>query len=81
MDGDGEVGAEDAQRTLIEYVRTLSGLAGRFTEAQRLAGDVNSDGAISVEDAQMILRYYVCNTLSGRSVTWEELLGTNAAEK
>ena len=56
----------------------MSGLESRFSEKQKLAGDINTDREISVEDAQYILLYYVRNTLSGQSVTWETLLGRNA---
>ena len=78
---DSEISVEDAQLVLIEYVSTMSGLDGSFTEKQQLAGDVNGDKQISVEDAQTILIYYVSNTLSGQSVTWDELLGKNEPAK
>ena len=73
INDDGAVSVEDAQLTLIEYVSTMAGKAGSFSEKQKLAGDINGDNAVSVEDAQMILLYYVKNTLSGTSVTWDEL--------
>ena len=69
---------DDAQLTLIEYVSAMTGKAGSFTEKQKLAGDINGDRQISVEDAQFILLYYVKNTLSGGNVTWDELLGKTA---
>ena len=53
----------------------MTGLESSLTEKQKLAGDVNGDKDISVEDAQTILLYYVSNTLSGETITWEELLG------
>ena len=68
---------EDAQLALLEYVNAMTGLESDLTEKQKLAGDVNGDKEISVEDAQTILLYYVSNTLSGQNVTWDELLGTN----
>ena len=81
VNDDKEISVEDAQLVLIEYVSTMSGLDGSFTEKQNLAGDVNGDKAISVEDAQTILLYYVSNTLSGKNVTWDELLTKNTPTK
>lgn len=63
VNGDGEVGADDAQLTLIEYVNTIAGFAGSFTDVQKQAGDFNGDQQISIEDAQEILLYYVNHTL------------------
>ena len=74
VDGNGEVSVDDAQRTLLEYVRIMAGLTGNFSDVQKRAGDINGDDQISVDDAQMILLYYVNNTLSGKKVTWDELL-------
>ena len=71
------IGVEDAQLTLLEYVNAMTGLENNLTEKQKLAGDINGDKEISVEDAQNILLYYVSNTLSGQNVTWDELLGKN----
>ena len=64
----------------LEYVNAVAGLESTFTEAQRAAGDVNGDNMVTVEDAQMILLYYVTNTVSGESVTWEQLLGFERAQ-
>ena len=77
LNDDGEIGVEDAQLALLEYVNAMTGLDSNLTEKQKLAGDVNGDKEISVEDAQTILLYYVSNTLSGQNVTWDELLGKN----
>ena len=74
VNNDGEISVEDAQLTLIEYVSTMSGLDGSFTEKQKLAGNVNGDQQISVEDAQIILIYYVKNTLAGENFSWEQIL-------
>ena len=46
-----------------------------LSDLQKLAGDINADGEVSVDDAQNILLYYVNNTLAGTPVTWDELLG------
>ena len=77
INDDGEIGVEDAQLALLEYVNAMTGLDSSLTEKQKLAGDVNGDKEISVEDAQTILIYYVSNTLSGQNVTWDDLLGKN----
>ncbi|MBQ9906502.1 MAG: hypothetical protein IJM46_07005, partial [Oscillospiraceae bacterium] len=53
------------------------GQAHGLTDAQFRAADVNQDGELSVDDAQNILIYYVTNTVSGKNITWEELLGIN----
>ena len=71
---DGEVNVSDAQLALVEYVATMSGKTGSFTDRQVRAADVNGDGRVTVEDAQFILLYYVRNTLSKQTVTWEILL-------
>ena len=75
INDDGEISVEDAQLALLEYVNAMTGLESSLTEKQKLAGDVNGDKEISVEDAQTILLYYVSNTLSGETVTWDDLLG------
>ena len=46
--------------------------SGLTPEQEQLA-DVNGDNTVSVEDAQMILLYYVQNTLSGIPTEWEDL--------
>ena len=79
VNDDGEVSVDDAQLTLLEYVEVMSGLEGSFTEKQKLAGDINGDRDVSVDDAQNILIYYVSNTLSGESVTWDDLTGKKTA--
>ena len=80
LNDDGSVSADDAQIALLAYANSLTGLDSGLTEKQKRAGDINGDGAISIEDAQMILVYYVNRTISDQPVTWEELLGTRAAQ-
>ena len=63
---------------MLSYVQTLSGLKSCLTEQQAKAADINGDKTVSVEDAQIILIYYVSNTLSGKNVAWDELLGKKA---
>ena len=40
---------------------------------QHPIGDISGDNALSVDDAQRILNYYVLNTLSDTPVSWNEL--------
>ena len=72
--GDGVIGAEDAQRVLDAYVKTLSGSNQTLSERKQRIRDVNADGAVDVTDAQYILLYYVKNTIANNPVTWEQLL-------
>ena len=64
---------------LNAYVKGMSGQNNGLTAEQAQAADVNGDKAISVEDAQTVLLYYVRNTLSNTPTTWEELLGKKPA--
>lgn len=73
-DGDGKVGAADAQSVLNAYVSMLSGLDASLSEAQRMTCDVNGDGAVDIVDAQKILLYYVQNTLADHPTSWEDLM-------
>ena len=81
VNGDKEISVEDAQLTLNAYVNGMSGMDSGLTAQQLKAADINGDGDVSVDDAQLILLYYVSNTLSGQSVTWDELIRTNAPAK
>lgn len=74
FDGDGEIGAEDAQNVLTLYAESVAGSEPRLTAAQKKAADVNGDGAVDVEDAQLILLYYVQNTVTGIPTDWSELI-------
>lgn len=75
VDGNNVVSVEDAQLALLAYVESITGQSTGLTAQQELAADINGDKKVSVEDAQMILLYYVSKSLSGKSVTWDELLG------
>ena len=46
-----------------------------LTDRQIKAADGNEDGELSVDDVQNILIYYVNNTVAGKELTWEQLLG------
>ncbi len=73
--GDGVVSVDDAQLTLKAYTERIAGNDMKLTDEQIKAADVNGDGEISVDDAQNILIYYVNNTVAGKVLTWDELLG------
>ena len=60
---------------MIAYVNIMAGNDSGLTQEQFHAADVNGDGQVSVDDAQFILIYYVSNTLSGLSATWDEIIG------
>lgn len=73
-DESGEVGANDAQITLIAATEIVTGNENPMTESQQLAADVDGDAAVSVADAQFILVYYVSNNVSGAETDWEQVL-------
>ena len=69
-----EISVDDAQLTLKAYTERIAGNGLNLTTEQIIAADINGDGEISVDDAQNILIYYVNNTVSGKILTWDELL-------
>ena len=73
-DGDGKISLEDAQNLLNAYTKMLAGAASPLTDAQKNACDINGDKSIDVADAQLVLLYYVRNTLAKQPTTWEQLL-------
>ena len=52
------------------------GMKHDLTDEQFLAADVNKNGELSVDDAQNILIYYVTTIVTGKIITWDELLNT-----
>ena len=80
LDQNAVVSIEDAQLALNAYTNSMAGLNSGLTDAQKAAADVNGDNEISIEDAQLILLYYVCNTLAGIPASWNELCGKFHAE-
>lgn len=56
---DGVVNGVDAQLTLQEYIRVITGKEPTFNHDQQLVADVDGDGKISAADAQRILQMYV----------------------
>ncbi|MBR3447109.1 MAG: dockerin type I repeat-containing protein [Oscillospiraceae bacterium] len=75
VDGDEKVSIEDVQIALKAYTIRISGKKPDLTDKQLKAADVNENGELSVDDVQNMLIYYVNNTVAGKKLTWEELLG------
>ena len=71
---DKMVSVEDAQLTLVAYVKAMSKLNNGLTTQQIQAADINRDTLISIEDAQLILLYYVSNTLIEKPISWYLIL-------
>ncbi len=74
LNGNGEVGADDAQIALNAYAERVAGKQMNLTDAQIKAADIDGDGQVSAEDAQLILSYYTAKNVSAINVTWEQLL-------
>lgn len=63
VDRDGFVSAADASRILQAATRIVSGQSSGLLSIQEVLCDVNSDGQIGVDDAQIVLSYYTdCST-------------------
>ncbi|MBR3044427.1 MAG: hypothetical protein IKI45_08095, partial [Oscillospiraceae bacterium] len=69
------VSIADVQLALKAYTMRISGKEMGLTDKQIKAADVNENGELSVDDVQNILIYYVNNTVAGKKLTWEQLLG------
>lgn len=74
--GNWKVENTDAQAVLVAYTAALSGDSIDLTDPQKKACDINGDGKVDVADAQYILLYYVNNTISGVSTSWEKITET-----
>lgn len=75
VDENGKVSLEDVQLALKAYTKQVSGKDTELTDRQYRAANVNGDAKLSVDDVQNILIYYVTNTVAGKHLTWEALLG------
>lgn len=75
LNGNGEVGSDDAQIALKAYTERITGHDTVLSGAQRKAADIDGDGQITAGDAQLILMYYTAKYVSGTNITWEQLLG------
>lgn len=72
---DGAISVDDAQLTLIVYTEMIAGRSMSISSPQT---DVNQDEKIDLLDAMLILKYYVCNKVAKKHVTWEALLQETA---
>lgn len=70
-DEDGSVTISDAQVALKNYVETFAGNTDGMPVNVRT--DVNGDDILDVVDAQLILKYYTKNSVSGADVSWYEI--------
>lgn len=77
FNADGIVDLSDAQLTLSDYSKSLSGKAQEATAAQRSACDISGDGKLDVADAQSILMFYSA-TIANKVPHWPDGT-TNAA--
>lgn len=75
VDGSNSVSAKDAQLALIAYTKLFSQQGSGLSDLQFSAADANRNGTLDARDPQLILMYYVSNSVSGKSRTWEQLIG------
>ncbi|MBP0971707.1 MAG: dockerin type I repeat-containing protein, partial [Oscillospiraceae bacterium] len=75
VNGNREIGPDDAQIALKAYTERIAGIGMQLTETQIKAADITGDGQVSVEDAQWILKYYTVKYVSAKDITWDQLLG------
>ena len=46
-----------------------------LTAEQIKAADIDGSGEVSVEDAQLILKYYTEKDVAGKDINWDDILG------
>ena len=46
----------------------------KLTDRQIKAADVDRNGTVSVEDAQLILKYYPQTKVAGKTISWDDLI-------
>ena len=73
-DLNGKIGADDAQNVLSVYAQIVAGNEPELSEMQRTAADINGDSMIDSADAQLILLYYVQNSIVGIPTDWDALV-------
>ena len=76
-DGNGDVDVADAQLALKAYTAYVAGLDQGLSKQQILCADINRDNMVSVEDAQMILRYYTEKNVALKNISWADVRGKN----
>ncbi len=78
---DDAIDSTDAQIVLKQYLAALSGKQADSLDPTAAAlADIDGSGALSLEDAQLILMYYVRNTVAKHPTGWEELLANRTPE-
>ena len=56
------------------YTNGIAGKGNGLTDAEKKAADINGNGEVSVDDAQLILKYYTEKYVAGKDITWDDLL-------
>lgn len=74
LNDDGTVTASDGIIILDDSTETLAGNESALTARQFYTADVDKDHTVTVADAQMVLLYYVANTLAQSDLTWQQLI-------
>lgn len=75
---DGTVTALDGLEILSDSAETIAGNASTLTAQQIYRADVDKDHTVSVADAQLVLLYYVANTLVKSDLTWQQIMAGKA---
>lgn len=79
LSGCGDTQTQSADTSSMIAEQTVA--AGTKIEIEDTRGDLNGDGSQDVADAQLLLEYYTENTLGGKKLSWDELLGEENAER
>jgi hypothetical protein len=69
----------DAQYILQAVTEILTENREPMQGLEKRVADVNLDGSVDAADAQLVLLYYVQNTVAQNPTTWEELLKQTSA--
>ncbi len=75
IDRDGVISVEDAQLALRAYTNKVAYNPTGLHPIQLEAANVLHDSEFDVTDAQCILKYYVENSVSGKTATWDQVTG------
>ena len=78
--GNGSVNPEDAQNTLIDYTKIVSGQEPSISQSDMPRVDVNGDGDLTAADAQSILTY-AANQIAGVPVWFDDIVATGVSRK
>ena len=76
LEYDNQPTVMDAQYILCAVTEILAGNRKPMEGLEMRIADVNQDDSVNSADAQLVLLYYVQNTLAGTPTTWEDLLST-----